>query len=249
VSYFHYTNMNSLFHIVTSKKVWFSSLAFMNDEMEGFDLHQVLAEVLELKYGEESCTSALKLIDTTINTFLRFQMSFSASTLNDDISQWRAYTQLGIGVCIEFEDGFIDEQAKKIECIYDFEKKKEAIIRNKNLKANDITIQRKFDVPDGAKNYVESIIKTLVSFKNSSFKPEQEVCWVYSLSGVEDNTIKYRPHRLGLTTYKEVDVNLNKVKSITIGPQVPEQNLKTIEDFIIKHNCSGFVTKSKVTLR
>lgn len=249
MSYYHYTNIESLFHIVKSKKVWFSSLAFMNDEMEGFDLHQVLAEVLGLKFGEESCKKTLELIDTTIDTFLRFQMSFSASTLKDDISQWRAYTQLGSGVCIEFEDGFIDSNAKIIECIYDFQRKKEAIIQNRTLKVNDITIEDQLNSPNGTQLFVESIIKTLVGFKNSSFKPEQEVRWVFSLEGATDDSINYRPHRLGLTTYKEVDVELSKVKSITIGPQVPEQNIKTIEDFLILNNCSGYVSKSNVTLR
>lgn len=249
MSFFHYTNVDSLFHIVSSKKAWFSSLAFMNDEMEGFDLHQVLAEVLGFKYGEDRCKSTLELIDTTINTFLRFQMSFSASTLKDDISQWRAYTNLGQGVCIEFDDKFFGPKAKKIECLYDFDSKKNAIIRGRTLKANDKTIQALLDTAEGRDEYVESIIKTLIAFKNPSFKPEKEVRWVFSLVGAEDNTIKYRPHRLGLTTYKEVKVNLSKVKSITIGPQVPEQNLKTIEDFLTINNCNGYVTKSNVKLR
>jgi len=250
--YCHYTSIESLYNVVRSGRIWFSSLAFMNDEMEGFDLHAVLVEVLELKHGSEQCKKALELIDTTIETYLRFQMSFSASMLKDDISQWRAYTQLGQGVCIEFDEGFIsDPNVKKVKCIYDFSSKKSAIISDRNLKANDITIQGLLNSPEGVNEYVESIIKTLVSFKNSSFQPEQEVRWVYSLSGVTDPNanIEYRPHRLGLATYQEVPVNLGEVLSITIGPQVPKQNLKTIEDFIIKHNCAGFVTKSKVTLR
>lgn len=250
--YFHYTNINALYNIVRSKKVWFSSLAFMNDEMEGFDLHAVLAEVLKLKYGSEKCKSTLELIDTTIDTHLRFQMLFSATTLKDDISQWRAYTHLGQGVCIEFEDGFTnDNKAKKIECFYDFASKKQAIIADHNLKANDITIQSLLDTQRGIEEYVSSIIETLVRFKHESFRPEQEIRWVVSLSGLTDPeaNILYRPHRLGLTTYQEVDVDLSRVKSITIGPQVPEQNLKTIEDFAIQNDCAGFITKSKVTLR
>ncbi len=156
--YFHYTNIESLFNIISSKKVWFSSLAFMNDEMEGFDLHTVLAEVLALKYGSEKCKSTLKLIDTTIDTYLRFQMLFSATTLRDDISQWRAYTQLGQGICIEFDDGFIRERkAKKVECFYDFKSKKQAIIDDANLKANDVTIQHLLDTQKGVNEYVSSI--------------------------------------------------------------------------------------------
>lgn len=250
--YYHYTNIKALYNIILNQKVWFSSLAFMNDETEGFDLHTVLTEVLQLKYGSDKCKNTLELIDSTIETHLRFQMLFSATTLKDDISQWRAYTQLGQGVCIEFENGFIkDRKAKKVKCLYSFNHKKQAIINDKTLKANDITINRLLGTQNGIEEYVSSIVETLARFKNESFKPEQEVRWVISLKGLIDPSanLLYRPHRLGLTTYQEVNVNLDKIKSITIGPKVPKQNLKTIEDFIIKNNCSGFVTKSKVTLR
>ncbi len=250
--YFHYTNVDSLFNIIRTRKIWFSSLAFMNDYMEGFHLHEVLAEVLELKYGSEKCKKTLELIDTTTDAHLRFQMSLCASTLKDDISQWRAYTKLGQGVCIEFEDGFINHpDAKKVECLYDFDSKRAAIIADKNLKANDVTIQALLDTQEGINNYVSSMIQTLVRFKSSSFSPEREVRWVIHLNGLSDPKakIKYRPHRLGLTTYQEVDADFSKVKSITLGPQVPKQNLKTFEDFLIVNNCSVYVTKAKVTLR
>ncbi|MBC7001729.1 DUF2971 domain-containing protein [Photobacterium sp. BZF1] len=221
----------------------------MNDEMEGFELHQVLAEVLGLKYAEEQCKSALKLIDSTIDTYLRYQMSFSASTLKDDISQWRAYTTLGLGVCIEFEDGFIDANARKINCVYDFDSKRRAIIEDRNLKANDESLNNLLSTPNGTDQYVKSIISALIGFKNHSFKPEEEVRWVLSIDGANDNSIKYRPHRLGLTTYTEVPIDLSHIKTVTIGPQVPSQNLKTIDDFLMINDCPGVVLKSKVTLR
>lgn len=250
MAYYHYTNFESFFHMVTTKKAWFSSLAFMNDEMEGFDLKQVLEEVLHLKHGEDNCRRTLNLIEETINTYLRKQMSFSASTLADDISQWRAYTQLGLGICIEFEDGFIrDTDARKITCIYDKEEKRQAIIKDRNLKASDVTIESLLKTADGVMEYVESIINSLVSFKNASFTPEKEIRWVAKNEAITYKPTKYRPHRLGLTTYKEIPIHLRFVKSITIGPQVPEQNLKSIEDFMIEHDCSGYVTKSNVTLR
>lgn len=250
--YFHYTNIDAFFNIALSGKVWFSSLAFMNDEMEGFDLHEVLSEILCLKHGEEETKKALKLIDTTIETCLRFQLSFSASTLKDDISQWRAYTNLGQGICIEFIDGFISEDtAYQYKCLYGFEEKRRAIISDKNLKANDITIEHILSSQEGMNSYINSIITTLVRFKNASFSPEKEIRWVITSSGLTspNSGLKFRPHRLGLTSYREVGVDLSKVKSITIGPQMSEQNLKTIEDFAIHNNCAGYITKTKVTLR
>ncbi|MCU7943066.1 MAG: DUF2971 domain-containing protein [Candidatus Thiodiazotropha sp. (ex Cardiolucina cf. quadrata)] len=223
----------------------------MNDEKEGFDLHSVLTEVLPLKYGTDRCQNTLNLIDQSIATHIRLQLAFSASTLKDDISQWRAYTQLGQGVCIEFEDGFIaNRSAKKAECLYDFEEKRRAIIEDDDLKLSDDSLNKLLAKPEGSKKYISSLINTLVKFKSPSFEPEKEVRWVYTASGItKSSQVKFRPHRLGLTTYRAVAVNLDKVLSITIGPQVPMQNLKSIEDFLIINDCSGFVTKSNVSLR
>jgi len=136
--YRHYTNLDSLFHIVSSGKVWFSSLAFMNDELEGKELHKILSSVLQTKYDEQDYQNKLSLIETTIDTHLRFQLSFSSTVLDDDISQWRAYTKIGQGVAIEFDEDFItDSRAKKIDCLYDYESKREAIIEDVNLRSND----------------------------------------------------------------------------------------------------------------
>ena len=123
--YYHYTNVDALFNIVRSGNIWFSSLAFMNDEMEGYDLHSVLSDVLQMKYGSDECKSKLALVDKTIETHLRFQFSFRASTLKDDISQWRAYTELGKGACVAFEDGFIyNSKVDKVGCLYSKEDKR-----------------------------------------------------------------------------------------------------------------------------
>ena len=226
----------------------------MNDEMEGFDLHEVLTEILYLKHGEDETKKALNLLDSTIGSILRYQLSFSASTLKDDITQWRAYSNLGQGICIEFVDGFINDlevEVQQVDCLYNFDDKRNAIINDKNLKVNDVTIDQILSSQNGMDSYINSVINTLVKFKNSSFSPEKEVRWVTTSDRLSSPTsgLKFRPHRLGLTSYRKVKIDVSKVKLIRIGPQVPEQNLKTIEDFALHWNCSGEIKKSKVTLR
>jgi hypothetical protein len=124
--YFHYTSIEAILGIVTSHSVWMSSLAFMNDEMEGFELYDVLREYLGLQASTPTNNSQLDLIKTSVETFLRWQLCFSASTLKDDISQWRGYTPIGLGACIEFTDGFLRaDNLKRISCVYDRDEKKE----------------------------------------------------------------------------------------------------------------------------
>jgi len=252
LSYFHYTSIESFFYIFSSSNVHFNSLALMNDELEGHDLHRVLSDILKEKYTPDECRSHLELVDTMIQTYLRKQMSFSACTLEDDISQWRAYSPLGLGLCIEFDDGFITgSDVKKIHCIYDYEDKKEKVAGSSYLRANDKSLNALISDSVGLTSYINHLSTTLVSFKNSSFKPEQEVRWVCSKDDCTDSEVKFRPHRLGLTTFTEKSVDLSKVKSVTLGPQVPKENYYILEDFLINFELplSIKILSSNVSLR
>ncbi|MCO6414106.1 MAG: DUF2971 domain-containing protein [Thiogranum sp.] len=250
--YYHYTSIGSLYEIVKTRKVWFGSLAFMNDKREGFELHSILSRSEEGRKCSADEQAVLDLVDTTIDTFLRFQMAFCATSLKDDISQWRAYTPLGQGVCIEFDDNFIaDPDVQKVDCIYELGEKRELLEKEGSLLLNQQRLREFEKFPESVNEYVQAVVKTLPSFKHYSFRPEKEVRWVKSAEGAADPsvTILYRPHRLGLATYTEVEVDLSFVKSVTLGPQVERQNQKTVEDFLIVNECAGYVTKSMSTLR
>jgi hypothetical protein len=254
--YYHYTNIESLFHIIKTRKVWFSSLAFMNDDLEGFNLHSVMAEVMNMKYGDEKCQKKMIMIDDIIKENLHLQLSFSASALHDDLSQWRAYTKLGQGVAIGFEDGAFVHTARKLDCIYDFDEKKKAIIDNSYLKANDSKLASLFDNPNGRRNegfyeFIGAITDSLISFKNKSFSSEKETRWVFSATCIDDArfNIKLRPHRFGLTLYEEVNIDLSKIKRITLGPQVLPQNIKIFEDFMKINSCPAIIDQSNLSLR
>jgi hypothetical protein len=67
--YFHYTSIEAILGIVTSQSVWMSSLAFMNDEMEDFELYDVLREYLGLQANTPTNNSQLDLIKTSVETF------------------------------------------------------------------------------------------------------------------------------------------------------------------------------------
>ncbi len=248
--YFHYTSIEALVGIVTGRSVWLSSLAFMNDEMEGFDLYEVLTEYVGSDVPSQK--TQLDLLRTTVETFLRWQLCFSASTLRDDISQWRAYTTIGAGACLEFEDGFLPEHdLKRLECIYRIEEKQERLGRSMALRKSGETLNQLLAEQEGVQTFVDEVVDALAQFKHRSFEPEKEVRWILSLTGLSDPraNLSYRPHRLGLVSYQPVPVDLTKVVSVTLGPQVPEQNLKTVEDFLIQYECTGFVKKSQVSLR
>ena len=108
----------------------------MNDEMEGFDLLAVLMDTLGLNEIVEDQRNEIEFLRTSVETYLRWQFCFCATSLRDDLSQWRAYSPLGNGICIEFDEGFIQEpSAQKIECVYKDRLKRQLVRESEVLNA------------------------------------------------------------------------------------------------------------------
>ena len=66
----------------------------MNDAEEDYEFYSILLKMFERIVPSPPQKSALELIETNIDSRLRFKMAFCASSLRDDISQWKAYTEL-----------------------------------------------------------------------------------------------------------------------------------------------------------
>lgn len=246
--YYHYTDITALVGMITTKKVWFSSLDFMNDAMEGLDLSKVLMSLLS---NEKDTTNYEALIDLAIGSFLRFQYCFSATSLNDDLSQWRAYTNLGHGVCIDFSDGFFPEYLQPINCVYDDDEKREIVRSLSHLSKTDKSLNQVLGRVESRDAFFKELVEHTFRFKHSSFRPEKETRWVASyaeLSEARDH-VKYRTHRLGLASYVEIPINIQHIYTVTLGPQVAPQNSDTIEDFLMQNDCQALVLESEVTLR
>lgn len=253
MSYFHYSNIDGLYGIVSGGKAWFGSLAFMNDDREGYELHEVLKRFLTDRHGETGAAKVLALVEEAVTVLLRHQFVFCASTLQDDLSQWRAYSRLGHGICIEFEDGFIPGDAvSSFPCLYDFEDKVRVVQSSIGLSAGDMEVDEILNSSGGVDRYAAAVIDAMSRFKAESFRGEQETRWLCRISALSDpgsRSVKYRPHRLGLMPYIERPVDLSKVRSVTLGPQVPRENYRSVEDFLISNECAGYVTTSTCNLR
>ncbi len=138
-----------------------------------------------------------------------------------------------------------------MECVYEDKLKRQLVRENEVLNAPGRRCGKALAEDSALDEYFREFASALARFKHYSFNPEKEIRWVCSLNGLSDEakTVSHRPHRLGLASYVEVKADLSKIQSITLGPQVGGQNLKTIEDFLIQHDCGGYVTRSQVSLR
>lgn len=131
---YHYTNLNGLIGIVENSEIWLSNMYFLNDKNE-FELGlRFVVEQLEAYKGGFSVLKPTKYFIEALEKAIDFIKEkdspyiLSMTTNNDLLSQWRGYTNNGVGVNIGFSNNFFEENKLKVyKCIYEVEKQKEII--------------------------------------------------------------------------------------------------------------------------
>lgn len=131
---YHYTNLNGFSGIINSSELWLSNLYFLNDKNE-YELGlKFVTEQLEsykdgfsvlkpTKYFIEALEKAIDFIKEKDAPYI---LSMTAD--NDLLSQWRGYTNNGVGVNIGFNEKFFKKNNLKVyKCIYNLEKQKEIV--------------------------------------------------------------------------------------------------------------------------
>jgi hypothetical protein len=113
--FFHYTNQPGLRGIIETKSLWFTDIFCLNDSTELNYALNLIQEELDKRMGEADKDSAghetLQFLKTNCDyqEILRTSQNevslyvFSMTTESDDLSQWRAYGDNGVGYCIEFD--------------------------------------------------------------------------------------------------------------------------------------------------
>lgn len=126
---YHYTSGNSLLGIFQSRSLWATDLRFLNDFEElnrGLDIFEkfsdtLIKDILDSNIDLKHLSQLMKILVGNIrrnaqNTSIHV-VSFTKK--HDDLSQWLAYCNSGVGYCIEFESElfFPDEFIEFDNCI------------------------------------------------------------------------------------------------------------------------------------
>ena len=150
-----------------------------------------------------------------------FTCSFSRS--DDLLSQWRAYG----AYAVEFDERLLFKELKKlVECSYvDDDKTNIAIYE---LTGAISKVSRSMERHDGClgEDGIDALIHLVnvaASFKNHGFHEERELRVIRAIES-GDESIRFRAKGNRLVPYIEVEISLDCVKSICLGP-MPEQEL------------------------
>lgn len=100
---YHYTTVDTMMKIVTSGKIWATSISYLNDSSEGEHFLRMVRRRLPDLLGQYQLRDAvLTELGDTVQPVEKRPFIASFSTEGDSLPQWRSYCPQGNGVAIGF---------------------------------------------------------------------------------------------------------------------------------------------------
>jgi hypothetical protein len=221
---YHYTDVQAVHSILKTRKIRLTDIRFLNDKEELLEGLSVLEETLlkeiniDLKYKNEAASVIHhSLINAeTSNNDLNPLYVFSLSSEKDQLSQWRAYGSYAI----EFDEELLRENVSILaRCIYDLNEK---IIRSTSEVKKSVSViaeeMEKHEGSLGPYGY-DSMIYLMydaATFKHDGFIEENESRII--VPDDDRHETQYRPRNGMLIPYIEIELPLDCIKSIQLGP-------------------------------
>lgn len=257
---YHYTSLDILNHLFTeySEKhpyitFWATNCAYMNDPREvseGIDLIKdalmdiscpILRERARVLIENEHIKDAM-LIGSPITAHgIPYAISFSEN--KDNLNMWRMYGNSGRGIGLGFKKDKIKAEGCSLdECLYIREEDKESFIYN--LKQVFEKMLLKFgSAPQGLSqqeyDFVRSLeVISLIStrIKNFVYSYEREIRLIKNCKQP-----KYRVANNILTPYTTIELPVEALESIVVGPDCNERNINSLRLFFISKGLNRIV--------
>jgi hypothetical protein len=238
MSLYHYTDIQAVHSILDKKKIWLTDIRFLNDKKELLEGLKLLNETLlnevssDLQFAEQAAKQ-IRLSLTNIeapNNDLNPLYVFSLSTEIDLLSQWRAYGSYAL----EFDEELLHQHLNMLyPCLYSLDEKIEHSASEVEKSIKDIATEMEANNGSLGPNGYDSMINLMhdaARFKHEGFKEEKE-CRVI-VPQDDKYEVKFRPRKGMLIPYIEVEIPLDCIKSIQLGPmQDQELAFISIRDF------------------
>ncbi len=279
---YHYCKPKVFKKIIDSKKIWLSDMRKSNDYEEIVGMMDKILAALPVRIGEErDLFSPLVSVDFKYEKYLisyvreyweceispnALWMAVCFSGAEDDLAQWRGYTERATGFAVGIDVSHVRGEIEKLnnrfvrfgEIIYDKDKHDEyvsyvlgelmTLIRSSEGKRED-NIERK--LRSAVRKWFSALVRDIAYFKNPSFAQEKEIRLCYSrvikipellnrstLSAL--NFLHYNVTDNDVVAHLEVDFPTDVISRIIIGPM----NRATPNDVRMLLATCGFKTDS-----
>lgn len=259
---YHYTTMNSLWNIlndITNRgdeknpsyyiKLWVTCARYMNDPMEGLFFRKCLYSAF-LRYQAvcelEDKSGYMQLSFAALNLSRQTFYAFSLSEHADSLSMWRSYGNNGQGVAIGFDTKELSDAISKYDSCnflkieYKTEEDFVNTFTDKDLQRAYDAIEINEDDSGGSIDYLsyEFLHDKYQHIKNSFYSDERE--WRLIFNDMLDVQKKFRERNGLIIPFYEIELPIDVIKCLTIGPCADQELSKSSLDSILYHKARGF---------
>ncbi|CAN7540035.1 DUF2971 domain-containing protein [Rhizobium sp. LjRoot258] len=251
---FHYTTLQGLLGIVSSKVIWATNIHYLNDSEEfAYGLGYLRTEAEARAKNASSGHQAILLRVASLVDYFKQGYVYTASFAEDDdlLSQWRGYGAGG-GVCLGFVVGDLQKIAKRsgfrlIKCIYEQSQKaalaKEFIVHSLTTIDAATTLDDE-RVEEFANQIVTRYQQLACAFKDPSFREECEWRIISKFVPLDHQSVKVRGTATMLVPYFEVDLDLGQdshgrtnigIDTLVVGPSLQKERILQAASIATKH--------------
>lgn len=242
---YHYTDVDGLKDIVTSKGFWASNAAYLNDQSEIIHTQKMVKNLLKENFEsvqqcnpESPIRKGEQVMARVIDSFVEYLDTYVVcfSSARDLLSQWRGYGTQG-GYAIEMDAKKVQEyassssalrfvpviydQALQQETVKDLMERWRGLFRSQSEWGSEPMTSRSMQLL-----FAICLSDLAASFKNASFREEQEWRLIYGKSNIvpDDSTgmkVRFRTRQNMLLPYVAIPESpkvLLPIKEILVGP-------------------------------
>jgi len=241
---YHYTDFNGLIGIVSTGQIWMGDVFFLNDKkeyLEGLDIFNLELAKRKEGYKNDGISVFLNTLGTVEEALKKqTQFVFSLTEDNDLLSQWRGYTNNGMGVSIGFSSSEFLNSFKLLPCIYDrteqelyvshlfdlalniFRNTPEKNKWDKSNCMNDLELPYWDAINEAGSKLISTLDVACAIIKNPAFKEEKE----WRLISFDDDGLHFVSKASFVKPIKKTSFSNNKgiINSIKVGP-TPDRDL------------------------
>ena len=250
---YHYTGAEGALGIASSGEIWATDSESLNDPSEIFYGRDLIRSVWRDFKRSKKESSAVEDVIDSMTSVLCEKWAFTTyltcfSKRQNDLSQWRAYSDSGTGYSLGFDSARLIANAGAFHLLqveYHLERQQERI---SSFFRSLATIEE--DLPDTSARYIcecmeEVLLTFIVSFKNQAYSEEEEWRLVNLHSngtlapGLEFRATNGRivPHVA--VAAREGDKPLLPLVSVTVGPGATRGAVKSMEQALTKFGYSA----------
>lgn len=271
---YHYTNDVGLKGILETGKIWLTDAFSLNDPSEMRHGFSILVKILESKAKTKQEKCFAKLIHNCFNNIQKLGNFFicSFSENGDDLGQWRAYADDGLGYALGFDRPALETPFASQDCggipncstfpvTYDDDKlgeiQQQIVDRMFGLISTPVGMKLPEEILRAYWHKLFVLLTTRAMhaslyFKHCAYRNEQEYRFLQlHPTGHAPTDMKLRAHSYSLIKYLEFDwksANLSALKQIIVGPASNRPEAQRFAEDCVDMFYRGTVPRDKVPI-